>query len=239
MKNFIKMLIVPLMLSQTSRYEVVDSSVDPGVEYEYLVIAYQAALTISNGSFAACSIYDPVPIAQGTIQIPANDNSCQHNYIGEIAEEATCVNAGVCNFQCRYCSDICTESIPATGKHVDKDNDGKCDVCGQNTQGEYKIKSVSVNDVTINYKAKTTLKPKITADDGAKYTVSYSSSNPNVAKVDANDSVTGAKKGTATITCTVTDSYGNTVTDTCKVTVKYTAWQWIIIILLFGWIWYK
>lgn len=46
------------------------------------------------------------------------------------------------------------------------------------------------------------------------------------------------KKGTATITCTVTDSNGNTVTDTCNVTVKYNFGQWLIVIILFGWIWY-
>ncbi len=44
--------------------------------------------------------------------------------------------------------------------------------------------------------------------------------------------------GTATITCTVTDSNGNTVQDTCKVTVKYSFGQWLIVILLFGWIWH-
>lgn len=78
----------------------------------------------------------------------------------------------------------------------------------------------------------------ITVDDGAKYTVKYSSSNTKVATVDENGKVYAAKKGSATITCTVTDSNGNTVQDTCKVTVKYSFGQWLIKILLFGWIWY-
>ncbi len=105
------------------------------------------------------------------------------------------------------------------------------------TQG--RVRAVSINDVSINYKASATIKPQITADDGVKYTVSYSSSDPNIVKVnEKTGEVTGTKNGTATITCTVTDEYGNTVSDTCKVTVNYTAWQWVIIILLFGWIWY-
>lgn len=100
------------------------------------------------------------------------------------------------------------------------------------------VKSVSVSDITLNYKKSATIKPTIKADEGAKYTVKYSSSNTKVATVDENGKVYAAKKGSATITCTVTDSNGNTVQDTCKVTVKYSFGQWLIKILLFGWIWY-
>ena len=101
-----------------------------------------------------------------------------------------------------------------------------------------KIYSVDVSDIKLNYKKSTTLKPTIKADEGAKYTVKYSSLNTKVATVDENGKVYAAKKGSATITCTVTDSNGNTVQDTCKVTVKYSFGQWLIKILLFGWIWY-
>lgn len=100
------------------------------------------------------------------------------------------------------------------------------------------VKSVSVSDIKLNYKKSTTIKPTIKADEGAKYTVKYSSSNTKVATVDENGKVYAAKRGSATITCTVTDSNGNTVSDTCKVTVKYSFGQWLIKILLFGWIWY-
>lgn len=100
------------------------------------------------------------------------------------------------------------------------------------------VNSVSVSDVTLNYKKSATIKPTVKADDGAEYTVEYSSSNTKVATVDENGKIYGAKKGSATITCTVTDSNGNIVADTCKVTVKYSFGQWLIVILLFGWIWY-
>lgn len=102
------------------------------------------------------------------------------------------------------------------------------------------VKSVSINDISLNYKKSTTLNPTITADDGAEYKVEYSTSNAKVATVDQNGKVTATKRGsgTATITCTVTDSNGNIVKDTCKVNVSLTWWQWIITIVLFGWIWY-
>ena len=100
------------------------------------------------------------------------------------------------------------------------------------------VKSVSISDITLNYKKSAKINPKIDAEKGTEYSVSYTSSNPKVATVDENGKVYGAKKGSATITCTVTDSNGNTVSDTCKVTVKYSFGQWLIKILLFGWIWY-
>ena len=100
------------------------------------------------------------------------------------------------------------------------------------------VNSVSIDNITMNYKSLTTVKPKIDADNGVTYTVKYESSNPKVAAVDQNGKVYGAKKGSADIKVTVTDSAGNTVTDTCNVKVKYSFGQWLIVILLFGWIWY-
>lgn len=101
-----------------------------------------------------------------------------------------------------------------------------------------KVKSVSVNDISLNYKDTTTITPSINADAGVKCTVSYSSSNESVVSIDQIGTITARDTGNATITATVTDEYGNTVNDTCNVEVKYTWWQWIIVIVLFGWIWY-
>ena len=98
--------------------------------------------------------------------------------------------------------------------------------------------TVSVNDIGLNYKKSAALNPSVTVDENASYTVTYTSSNPSVARVDENGKVYGAKKGSAEITVTVTDEYGNNVSDTCKVNVTYAWWQWIIVIVLFGWIWY-
>ena len=101
-----------------------------------------------------------------------------------------------------------------------------------------KVNSVSVSDITLNYKKSAIINPVIEADEGAEYTVTYESSNPSVARVDKNGKIYAAKKGGAEITVTVNDEYGNCVMDTCKVTVNYSFSQWLIVIVLFGWIWY-
>lgn len=109
----------------------------------------------------------------------------------------------------------------------------------KNEEAKATVKGVKIeHGITLNYKSTSTLVPEITADEGAKYTVKYESSNPSIATVGKDGKVRGAKKGTATITCTVTDSYGNVVKDSCNVKVDYSVGQWFIIIVLFGWIWY-
>ena len=71
----------------------------------------------------------------------------------------------------------------------------------------------------------------LTANDA----VTWKSSNDAVVKVDPeNGSLYAVGRGTATVTATTEDGR----TASCTVTVQYTWWQWIIRILLFGWIWY-
>lgn len=101
-----------------------------------------------------------------------------------------------------------------------------------------KVHSVSIDDISMSYKDSATIIPSINIESGVNYTVTYSSSNTDVVSVDSNGNITTNDKGSATITVTVTDEYGNTVSDTCEVNVKYKWWQWIIVIVLFGWIWY-
>lgn len=102
------------------------------------------------------------------------------------------------------------------------------------------VRSVSVNptNITVNYKDSFTVYADVSADYDADYTSGWSSSNGSVVSINNSGNAYAAKKGSATLTCKVTDEWGNTVTDTCYVTVKYSFWQWIIVILLFGWIWY-
>lgn len=94
------------------------------------------------------------------------------------------------------------------------------------------VRDVSVDDMTVIYKKNAKIEPKITADEGAEYTVSYKSSNEKVLTVDENGNIKALRKGTAEVTVTVTDSNGHSVSDTCKITVKYTFWQWVLWVLL-------
>lgn len=100
------------------------------------------------------------------------------------------------------------------------------------------VNAVQVDDVKMNYKQTVKLNTVVDADDGTLYTVTYTTSDPNIVSVDVDGNVTALKRGNAIVTCTVTDIYGNQKQDTCLVTVKYSPWQWLIKILLFGWIWY-
>lgn len=103
-----------------------------------------------------------------------------------------------------------------------------------------KVRGVSVSDLTVQYRSSGNLAPVVTADEGVKYMVAYSSFDSNIISVDKNGNVTTVKgkTGTTTVTVTATDEYGRTVTDTCTVTVKYAWWQWLIRIFLLGFIWY-
>ncbi len=100
------------------------------------------------------------------------------------------------------------------------------------------INKVQIDDISITYKSTATLNPIIIGTGDVEYDIKFESSNPKVVSVDENGKVTALKKGNADITVTVTDEYGNSLSDTCKVNVTYTWWQWIIKIVLFGWIWY-
>ena len=181
-----------------------------------------------------------------------------HSYVAEIIE-STCTEQGFTTYTCSRCKDsYIADYTPAKGhtegewkvtKQPTLTEEGEktlyCKECGQVIKTEAipklthgQVHSISVNDISLNYKSSKTLVPTVEVDEGVNYTVTYSSSNPKVATVDENGKVYGAKKGSTEITVTVTDEYGNTVSDTCKVNVTYAWWQWIIVIVLFGWIWY-
>ena len=178
-------------------------------------------ISVGKNAFENCENITKVIIPASVTTI-ANDafNGCKN--IKEVVYEGTKEQWDEINF----------------GKNNDSIIDSKIKFNSSQDNIESNVNSVSVSDIKLNYKKSTTIKPTIKADEGAKYTVKYSSSNTKVATVDENGKVYAAKKGSATITCTVTDSNGNTVSDTCKVTVKYSFGQWLIKILLFGWIWY-
>ncbi|MCQ2470813.1 MAG: leucine-rich repeat protein [Clostridia bacterium] len=96
----------------------------------------------------------------------------------------------------------------------------------------------SLSNIELKYKNTAKIVPQITVDDGVKYTVKYESSDPSIATVDKDGNITTHHKGETKVTCTVTDEYGNVVKGTCTVTVKFSFGQWLIWILLFGFLWY-
>ncbi|MBR3835859.1 MAG: leucine-rich repeat protein [Clostridia bacterium] len=133
-----------------------------------------------------------------------------------IIKEPTCTKDGSKVRICSVCKAKETEIIPALGM----------------------VKSVAVNDISLKYKESGKLEAKVNADKGVDYTVEYSSSDPTVAQVDENGNIYASGKGSAAITCTVTDEYGNVVEDVSNIEVNYSFGQWLLVIFLFGWIWY-
>lgn len=98
--------------------------------------------------------------------------------------------------------------------------------------------TVSVDDIALNYKSTAMLSPAVSISPDYKYKLTYESSDPSVATVDENGNITAKKTGTATITCRAVDENGYSAIDTCTVTVEYSIIQWIINILLLGFLWY-
>jgi hypothetical protein len=90
-------------------------------------------------------------------------------------------------------------------------------------------------ELKLNYKGSASLSAEILPADASDTDLKWTSSDENVAAVDAQGNVYAAGRGEAVITCTSAD--GN-ATCTCGVTVTYTFWQWIVVYILFGWIWY-
>ena len=63
--------------------------------------------------------------------------------------------------------------------------------------------------------------------------VVWASLDKKIADVDQYGNVKGLKRGVTTVTATANGQFAP-----CEVTVVYKWWQWLIIIFLFGWIWY-
>ena len=91
--------------------------------------------------------------------------------------------------------------------------------------------------ITLNARESKTIETAV-EDNGVEYTLSYKSSNEKVATVDKDGKVTAHKRGEAKITVTATDANGNVKEAVTTVKVNYTWWQWLIVIVLFGWLWY-
>lgn len=94
--------------------------------------------------------------------------------------------------------------------------------------------SFTLNQDSIQMNYKQSVAVDYTTDYKAEQ-LTWTSSNEKVATVDENGNVYAAGTGNATITVKSADGKVN---ETVEVNVSYTVLQWIIVIVLFGWIWY-
>ena len=182
-------------------------------------------------------------------------SSCiQHSYIPAVTSP-TCSEKGYTTYTCSNCGhsyvtdyvdtiphefgewSVVTEpTVNSTGLKIQRCK--KCHMVQSMVINKLPSVTVKLNDVNATYKKSGKVVPEISNSGNLGYTVKFASSNPEIVSVDNNGNFRALKTGEAKITCTVTDSNGNASSATCKVKVSYAWWQWIIRIVLFGWIWY-
>ena len=99
------------------------------------------------------------------------------------------------------------------------------------------LNGITLGEATLSLRYKGTAKLNVIFNpaDATNKKITWASSDPTVVAVDANGKVTAVSNGTATITAT-SEEGGHTAA--CTVTVTYVWWQWLIKIMLFGWMWY-
>ena len=212
-------------------------------------------IIIGNISYEA----DHTSSSTSTTTTTTTKGTSIHNHIIQhISHPASCISHGIEYDYCAACErKFNFEITPATGHTegesiiVKEPTDNSCgikiifcSVCGAKLKTEEidatpsRVHSVSINDISLIYKDESVLYPIIEKDTDAKYSIEYSSSNSDIVTVDENGILFAINAGNAEITCTITDSEGNTVSDTCTVNVKISWWQWLIKIILLGFIWY-
>ncbi|MCQ2472420.1 MAG: Ig-like domain-containing protein [Clostridia bacterium] len=207
--------------------------------------------TCTDEGYTLCYCNDCKKEVKCDVQDPLNPSGHKYDVLKNCESE-------VIEYYCSVCYDYYTESKPKTahswGEWVVKqaattEKAGQkvrtCSACGEEQYetipviktSKY-IKSVVINDAEISYKSVAKMLPLIDMADGAKIKIEFKSSSPDVVSVDNSGNITANKTGSAVITVTVTDKDGIQLKDTATVTVKYTWWQWIINILLLGFLWY-
>lgn len=95
------------------------------------------------------------------------------------------------------------------------------------------------HNLTLQYRSSASLSARIFEGE----TVKWESYDTNVVSVDNSGVVTSEKRmgispGYATVVLEVIDPSGYIYSDYCEITIEYTWWQWLIKIVLFGWLWY-
>ena len=73
------------------------------------------------------------------ITATAQTDTHTHSYTSAVTKQPTCTEPGVMTYTCS-CGSTYDESVPATGKHTDADNDGLCDSCHKQMTGDGRCK---------------------------------------------------------------------------------------------------
>ena len=177
---------------------------------------------------------------------------CQAPSLTETKTGQGCDHPGYTTHRCSVCGNtwndsfVLPEHVPGDWEIVSKPEGGKdglkrqiCTRCGK-TAAEQVIKAVQSvalepEALELDYKDATVLEADVSPYEADEYKLVWTSSDGSVATVDELGRVDAVGRGTAVITCSTEDGFAK---DSCTVKVDYTFGQWVIKILLFGWIWY-
>lgn len=117
-----------------------------------------------------------------------------------------------------------------------------CTDCGELLESEelptlipVSVCTLSAAALTLRYRDRSVLTAAVEPGDAYDTAVVWSSSDESVVTVDQTGALAAVGRGTAVVTCASADGFASA---SCAVTVRYAVWQWLIVILLFGWLWY-
>jgi uncharacterized protein YjdB len=177
---------------------------------------------------------------------------CQDPSVSASVTEPGCENCGYTQHSCSVCGNTWKDSftlpyhVPGEWKVAREPMNGtdglrqkSCTLCGRVVQEEVlaAVRGVKLDrsDLELNYKDTAALTALAEPQNAAGPDLVWISSDEKVASVDQDGNVRALGRGTATITVSSADGYAKSH---CEVKVGYTLWQWLIKIVLFGWIWY-
>ena len=117
-----------------------------------------------------------------------------------------------------------------------------CTRCGEQLESVILDKLVAAEEIrlsesslALHYKQQTELSALLLPENAADKAVQWHSTDENVAVVDENGTVTAVGRGSAEIICSSEDGFASS---SCDITVGFSAWQYIVYYVLFGWAWY-
>ncbi len=155
-----------------------------------------------------------------------------HTWEEEIISEATCTEEGLKELYCTVCGGWDEEIIPKAAHTIDKWEyvygntfSGTCSVCGESFEKVEVEITLDRSEITLYNQSTKTL--SVTVTENITDNIVFTSSDSNVAAVDANGTVTAMAPGKAVITARID---GTEITAQCEVTVKARTFriEWVV-----------
>ena len=172
-----------------------------------------------------------------------------------VVTEYTCTERGWTTYTCTECGYSYTDDFTSPAHRPGEfttvleptyDAEGlmelRCTECNELLDSKTIEKLKYVDTITLSetnkemdYKSTAQLTAQVSPTDAYNQGIQWTSTDTEVVTVDANGVIEAVGKGEALIICSSADENTQSA---CGVEVKYTFKQWLIVIFLFGWIWY-